>query len=119
MSWLDEQLLIATYNLQNYDVDGDQALLKKLKSQKPVPAKQTVIHGDCTIDNVLVLNGKVHNLIDLAGAAYGDPRYDIALAIRSIRNNPDMVDAFYKGYGLQVITAEEFAYFDEGLYEFF
>lgn len=117
--WLDQQLEVATYNLQNYDVDGDQALLEKLKKQKPIPSKQTLIHGDCTIDNVLVLNGKVHMLIDLAAAAYGDPRYDIALATRSIRNSQEMIDAFYKGYGLQTITSEEFTYFDEGLYEFF
>lgn len=119
VSWLDEQLENATYNLQNYNVDGDQPLLEKLKREKPVPCEQTLIHGDCTIDNVLVLNGKVHMFIDLAGAAYGDPRYDIALAIRSIRNNQDMVNAFFKGYRLRIITAEEFAYFDEGLYEFF
>ncbi|MFJ7973612.1 aminoglycoside phosphotransferase family protein [Psychrobacillus sp. NPDC096389] len=118
-SWLDEQLEVATYNLQNYEVDGDQSLLEKLKRQKPIPSKQTLIHGDCTIDNVLVVDGKVHMLIDLAGAAYGDPRYDIALAIRSIQNNQEMINAFYKGYELQTITTEEFAYFDEGLYEFF
>ncbi|QFF99187.1 aminoglycoside phosphotransferase family protein [Psychrobacillus glaciei] len=118
-SWLDEQLEKATYNLQNYDVDGDQPLLDNLKRHKPVPFEQTLIHGDCTIDNILVSNGRVRTFIDLAGSAFGDPRYDIALAIRSIRNNEKMLNAFYKGYGLRTITKEEFDYFDGGLYEFF
>ncbi|WP_391201358.1 aminoglycoside phosphotransferase family protein [Psychrobacillus sp. L4] len=118
-SWLDEQLEKAIYNLQNYEVDGDQPLLDKLKKHKPIPFKQTLIHGDCTIDNVLVSNGRVGTFIDLAGSAYGDPRYDIALATRSIRNNEEMLQAFYKGYEGETITEEEFDYFDRGLYEFF
>ncbi|MFF2753096.1 aminoglycoside phosphotransferase family protein [Psychrobacillus sp. NPDC058041] len=118
-SWLDKQLEKATYNLQNYEVDGNQPLLDKLKSHKPTPFKQTLIHGDCTIDNVLVSNGRVRTFIDLAGSAYGDPRYDIALATRSIRNNEALLQAFYKGYEGETITEEEFDYFDKGLYEFF
>lgn len=117
--WLENQLEKATYNLMNYQVDGDQALLDKLKKHKPSLTKQRLIHGDCTIDNVLVLNGKVYMFIDLVGAAYGDPRYDIALATRSIRNDEGMLKAFYKGYEREVITEEEFDYFDKGLYEFF
>ena len=118
-SWLDEQLEKATYNLQNYEVDGDQPLLDKLKRHKPVPVKQTLIHGDCTIDNVLVSNGRVRTFIDLAGSTYGDPRYDISLATRSIINNEALLLAFYKGYEGVTITEEEFDYFDRGLYEFF
>ncbi|MFJ8064049.1 aminoglycoside phosphotransferase family protein [Psychrobacillus sp. NPDC096426] len=118
-TWLENQLEKATYNLKNYQVDRDQILLDNLKKHKPTATKQTLIHGDCTIDNVLVSNGKVHTFIDLAGAAYGDPRYDIALALRSVRNNAVMLKAFYKGYERQVITEDEFDYFDGGLYEFF
>ncbi|WP_391115842.1 aminoglycoside phosphotransferase family protein [Psychrobacillus sp. L3] len=118
-SWLDEQLEKATYNLQNYVVDGDQLLLDKLKRNKPIPFKQSLIHGDCTIDNVLVSNGRVRTFIDLAGSVYGDPRYDIALATRSIRKNDALLQAFYKGYKGETITEEEFDYFDRGLYEFF
>ncbi|WP_144510178.1 aminoglycoside phosphotransferase family protein [Bacillus sp. FJAT-22090] len=117
--WLDKQLQKATYYLENDSVEGDKKLLEKLKEYKPNSTKQTLIHGDCTIDNVLVSNGKVHTFIDLAGTTYGDPRYDIALATRSIRDNEEMLQAFYKGYVRQTISVEEFNYFDEGLYEFF
>lgn len=118
-NWLDTQLQKAAYNLQNYEVDGNQELLDHLKEYPTIPSRQALIHGDCTIDNVLVANGRVQTFIDLSGAAYGDPRYDIALAIRSIKENEAMLKAFYKGYRLQIITDEEFDYFDRGLYEFF
>ncbi|TQR19169.1 aminoglycoside phosphotransferase family protein [Psychrobacillus vulpis] len=118
-SWLDLQLEKAAYYLESYNVDGDQKLLDQLKQHKPTPSKPCLIHGDCTIDNVLVSNGNVHTFIDLGGATYGDPRYDIALAIRSIKNNEAMLRSFYKGYERQIISEEEFNYFDGGLYEFF
>ena len=35
-----------------------------------------------TIDNVLVHNGEVTGIIDWSGGAFGDPRYDVSLAIR-------------------------------------
>lgn len=117
--WLDTQLQAAAYNLEHFEVDGDRQLLEQLIANKPTPNKQRLIHGDCTVDNVLVVEGKVQTLIDLAGAAFGDPRYDLALATRSFRNNPRMLEAFYQGYALQTILEEEFAYFDGGLYEFF
>ena len=116
--WLERQLEIAAYNLANYPVDGDEVLLQKLKENLPNPIEQTMIHGDCTIDNVLVTEGQVHMFIDVGGMAVGDPRYDVALAIRSIKQNLDDLQAFYRGYGRKPISEEEYIYF-EGLYEFF
>lgn len=116
--WLKCQLEIAACNLANYPVDGDEVLLQKLKENLPNPIEQTMIHGDCTIDNVLVTEGRVHMFIDVGGMAIGDPRYDVALAIRSIKQNPDDLLAFYRGYGRKPISEEEYIYF-EGLYEFF
>ncbi|MEK3981341.1 aminoglycoside phosphotransferase family protein [Psychrobacillus sp. FSL K6-2836] len=118
-SWLDIQLKKATYNLKNYEVDGDQPLLDSLKINKPVAIPQMLIHGDCTIDNVLVKDNQVHTFIDLSEADFGDPRYDVALAIRSFLYDEVLLKAFYDGYRLQQISKEEFAYFDGGLYEFF
>lgn len=118
-SWLDLQLNKAAYNLKNYEVDGDQQLLDSLKVNKPVAIPQTLIHGDCTIDNVLVANNQVYMFIDLSETAFGDPRYDIALGIRSFLYDEALLNAFYEGYRLQQISKEEFDYFDGGLYEFF
>ncbi len=118
-NWLENQLATATYNLANYEVDGDQLLLDKLKGNKPSPIPQTIIHGDCTVDNVLVYKGVVSSFIDLSGCSYGDPRYDVALGIRAFLSDPVLLDAFYSGYEAKRMSNEEFTYFEEGLYEFF
>ena len=81
-TWLEEMLLQAEYNLQNEKVDGTKLLLEKIKYNKPNVYKQTLIHGDFTIDNVLVSNGVITGVIDWSGGGYGDPRYDVSLAIR-------------------------------------
>lgn len=65
--WLEEMLYIAEVNLLNYEVDGTKELLKKLKLHQPKFHPQTLIHGDFTIDNVLVHNGKVTGIIDWSG----------------------------------------------------
>lgn len=113
------QLNKAAYNLKNYEVDGNQQLLESLLVNKPDDIPQTLIHGDCTIDNVLVTNNQVHTFIDLSETAFGDPRYDVALAIRSFLYDEALLNAFYEGYKLNQISKEEFDYFDGGLYEFF
>lgn len=98
---------------------GTQELLSQLKSIKPSSVKQTMIHGDCTTDNVFVIDGEVKLFIDVGGMVIGDPRYDIALAIRNFKDNPLLCNAFYKGYTRTKFSNEDFSYFDAGLYEFF
>ncbi|WP_064092175.1 phosphotransferase [Rossellomorea aquimaris] len=117
--WLDDQLDKAKNYVENGQADGTIQLLEKLMSHKPLPVKQTMIHGDCTIDNVLVVDGKVKLFIDVAGMTVGDPRYDESLAIRKFLNNPEYINSFYEGYKRYKVTNAEFQYFNEGLYEFF
>jgi aminoglycoside phosphotransferase len=117
--WLEEQLIKAQNYVEKGDTSGSLELLNQLRSNKPLPVKQAMIHGDCTTDNVLVINGKVQLFIDVAGMTVGDPRYDESLAIRSFRNSPQFLDAFYEGYTRYKVSEKEFQYFNEGLYEFF
>jgi len=120
--WLEDMILHAEYNLNHYKVDGDKALLDKIKTTKPIKVKQTLIHGDFTIDNVLVSNGSISGIIDWSGGAYGDPRYDISLAIRPKPNLfEDEIDKeiFFEGYGEKVLNNKEYKYFVNGLNEFF
>jgi aminoglycoside 3'-phosphotransferase-2 len=117
--WLEQQLIKAEYYLKSGESDGGIQLLEKLKSNKPLPVPRTLIHGDCTTDNVLVVKGEVRVFIDLAGMTVGDPRYDESLAIRSFVDNDELIKAFYEGYKRYKVSKEEFQYFDEGLYEFF
>ena len=120
--WLEEKLSQAEYNLKNYEVDGSRELLEKIKNNKPKEYKQTLIHGDFTIDNVLVNNGKITGVIDWSGGAYGDPRYDVSLAIRPKPNAfEDEIDKeiFFEGYGDKIVDDDDYDYFVKGLYEFF
>jgi len=96
----------AEYNLKNYKVDGNEKLLEFIKTNKPNLYKQTFIHGDFTIDNVLVSNGVITGVIDWASGAYGDPRYDVSLAIRpksnAFEHEIDKV-IFFEGYGKRLL----------------
>lgn len=119
--WLDALLKQARYNLQHYKTDGNAALLDFLERHRPASVAPALIHGDFTVDNVLLLDGKVSGIIDWALGAYGDPRYDLALAIRPkarIYDAPEDVQAFLDGYGTSGLSQEEYDYFI-GLYEFF
>jgi aminoglycoside phosphotransferase len=117
--WLEGQLVKAQHPAENGQCDGSLTLLEHLKTNKPAPVTQTMIHGDCTTDNVMVIEGEVQLFIDVAVMTVGDPRYDESLAIRKFMNNTEYVTAFYEGYTQYRVTMEEFHYFDEGLYEFF
>lgn len=118
-NWLDEQLSKAKYYVESGQTKSSSQLLETLKSNKPLSVKQTFIHGDCTTDNVLVVDGEVRVFIDVSGMTVGDPRYDESLAIRNFVNNDVFKEAFYEGYKRYKVTKDEFKYFDEGLYEFF
>lgn len=120
--WIDQMLNQADYNLKNYTVVGNEKLLEKIKTNKPNIYKQTLIHGDFTIDNVLVSNGVITGVIDWGSAAYGDPRWDVSLAIRSKPNafeNEIDKEIFFEGYGERIIDDSLYDYYVNGLYEFF
>lgn len=118
-NWLDKQLFKAKSYMDRGETDGSIELFEELQSNKPIPVHQTMIHGDCTTDNVLVVDGEVQLFIDVSGMTVGDPRYDESLAIRSFITNEEYIKAFYEGYKRNTISKGEFEYFDEGLYEFF
>ncbi|HEU4326884.1 MAG TPA: phosphotransferase [Roseiflexaceae bacterium] len=119
--WLASALRQAGEALERHPVDGTPELLDRLRASIPAPVPQTLIHGDCTLDNVLVEGGRISGLIDWAGGAVGDPRYDLALATQpkpEAFGNPDDQDAFYSGYNGPRLEANEADFF-LGLYEFF
>ncbi|MCU9614531.1 aminoglycoside phosphotransferase family protein [Caldibacillus lycopersici] len=117
--WLERQLVKAQYYVENGQTEGSKELLNQLIARKPFSVKQTMIHGDCTTDNVLVKNGEVKLFIDIAGMTVGDPRYDISLAISDFVDDPELLNTFYDGYIRYRVSSEEFHYFNDGLYEFF
>ncbi|MBS4197187.1 phosphotransferase family protein [Lederbergia citri] len=119
--WLDKILDKAEIELQLYDLDGTPELLEQLKREKPKNIMQTLIHGDFTVDNVLVHDGKIAAVIDWSGGAYGDPRFDVALAIQPEDDffvNEEDKKTFFEGYGERIINEDEYEYFANGVYEF-
>jgi aminoglycoside phosphotransferase (APT) family kinase protein len=118
-NWLDSQLSRAQTYVENGQTDGTFKLLEHLRAIKPRCVRQTMIHGDCTTDNVLVVEGEVRMFIDVAGMTIGDPRYDEALAIGRFIQSTEYLKAFYEGYTRYKVTKNEYEYFDEGLYTFF
>jgi aminoglycoside phosphotransferase (APT) family kinase protein len=119
--WLDRALDMAAYNLAHYHVDGSAELLERLQRDRPADVPAALIHGDFTLDNVLVAGNAVSGVIDWSGGGRGDPRYDIALATRpepeAFGNQADF-QAFFEGYGSPLLCDDEYRYF-VGLYEFF
>jgi aminoglycoside phosphotransferase (APT) family kinase protein len=112
--WLDRTLEQAAYALQHEVVDGTPELLRYVQHNRPLSIQETLIHGDCTLDNVLVDNRRISGLIDWAGGGRGDPRHDLALATQAEHEafqSAGDYDAFYSGYTGERLTEEEQAYF--------
>jgi aminoglycoside phosphotransferase (APT) family kinase protein len=130
-AWLDVMLERAAHNLAHFKVDGTPQLLERLQHERPHLVEATLIHGDYTIDNLLVIDTgggwRLSGIIDWSGGALGDPRYDIALATRPQREafddqrEADLV-AFYEGYshgGNSKPLSQDVSQYFIDLYEFF
>ena len=119
--WIERMLEEAEDNLHRYETDGSPELMERLKRGRPVITGECLIHGDCTVDNVMVKDGLLTGIIDWSGGTSGDPDYDIALAVRpkpGIFSWPEDRDFFFACYG-KSISSETYQYYAEGLYEFY
>jgi aminoglycoside phosphotransferase (APT) family kinase protein len=117
--WVDQMLAEARRNLEW--CDGTIELLASLHHRRPEPAPDVLIHGDLALDNVLVSAEDAMSLIDWSGGAQGDPRYDVALALRTepeIELGEAELAAFFEGYGGIPMARSTRRWF-ESLYEFF
>lgn len=94
----------ATPWLERHRVDAEEVALEDdllASFGPPSPEVRTFIHGDFTLDNVLLCEGRVSGVIDWSGCGAGDPRFDIALALAT---SPELVlqpadhEAFFSGY---------------------
>ena len=117
--WLTERIVTAERYVASAWTSGTLDLLKRLKSSCPDPITASWIHGDCTTDNLFIATDGTLSFIDVGAMRPGDRRYDIALAISPIIDDPRALGAFYEGYRLERLTKREFDYYEHGLYSFF
>lgn len=78
-----------------------QDLVMRLVRDRPPHAPETLIHGDFTLDNVIVDGDAITGVIDWGGAGPGDPRYDVTLALSpdgETALEPGAAAAFLGGY---------------------
>ncbi len=68
--------------------DGRSALdiLKELQRLPPPPKLRCFTHGDATLENFLVHDGRLSGIVDLGRAGIAHPAQDWALALRSVRD---------------------------------
>ncbi|HET7925281.1 MAG TPA: aminoglycoside phosphotransferase family protein [Rhodanobacteraceae bacterium] len=118
-SWLSRQIERARGNLPW--CDGTAAGLVELERSRPHAVRETLIHGDLSLDNVLVdERGELH-LIDWADGGLGDPRHDLALALQT---KPELtlsgaaLDAFFAAYGAPALDEATRDWFVR-LYDYF
>lgn len=118
-SWLSRQIDRARTNLPW--CDGTAAGLAELERSRPVAVRETLIHGDLALDNVLVDERGELRLIDWADGGLGDPRHDLALALQTkpeLELSAEALDAFFSGYGAAVLDEGARDWFVR-LYDFF
>ena len=98
--WLSRQIEQARANLPW--CDGTAAGLAELERSRPDAVRATLIHGDLSLDNVLVDERGELALIDWADGGRGDPRHDLALALQTkpeLELSAEALAAFFAGYG--------------------
>lgn len=121
--WLERILDEARTNQLHGYAEPEAPPIEALVATCPPPTPEVLIHGDYTIDNVLVDGGKLTGVIDWGRGDLGDLRYDLTLATRpqvpesAFLNEADFV-AFYAGYGTKRLTPSEHQWFDR-LYDYF
>jgi aminoglycoside phosphotransferase (APT) family kinase protein len=118
-TWLSRQVEQARSNLPW--CDGTAGELAELERSRPKAVRETLIHGDLALDNVLVDERGDLRLIDWADGGPGDPRHDIALALQTkpeLELSAEALDAFFAGYGAAALDEATRDWFVR-LYDFF
>lgn len=96
--------------------DETLEILAGIHSYAPAPIRPTLIHGMFTMKHVLLDETHVTGIVGWTRGGVGDPRYDIALALRPIDGvglSEGEVNAFYEGYGCAPLSQREFQYYSD------
>ncbi|HYW51842.1 MAG TPA: APH(3') family aminoglycoside O-phosphotransferase, partial [Gemmatimonadaceae bacterium] len=73
----------------------------RLEAQLPPSFAQVVTHGDFTLDNVMMLDGRVTGCLDVGRVGVADPYQDLALLWNSLAEFGDgLQTAMFRAYGI-------------------
>ena len=129
---LDEELHLARTRVEQGLVSEDsleehqkgrsvRAIIDTLDQRRPPIENAAFTHGDYSLPNIMIANGRVSGFIDWRDGGVGDPYRDLPIAAKSIQRNwgEEWVDLFYQSYGLQEGVDQEKMEYYRLLYRFF
>jgi aminoglycoside 3'-phosphotransferase-2 len=96
--WLDAQV---RRRAELAPEEPSKWLEERLAAAPEIPVVRCLVHGDFTLDNVIVDDTDVVGVIDLGAMGRGDPDYDFALALLpepGVELSGADVAAFFRGY---------------------
>ncbi len=121
---LEQRILKAKFNAENNLVDIQNLqienqtiklleLYRKLESIKPSNEELVFTHGDYCFDNVVFEENNLSGFIDLDNGGVADKYQDIALAVRSIKDNfnDKLVTLFFDEYGLIKVNEDKLEFY--------
>ncbi len=109
-NWKEASLRRARENMHHglLDLEGEfvaaspEVELAWLRANSPAPGQVSLIHGDYRTKNLLCSNGELAAVLDWAFADFGDPYYDLAIALDYVETDSELA-AFIQAYGLQSV----------------
>ncbi len=95
-------------------------LYEELLALTPNEEDLVVVHGDYCMPNVIIKDGCFSGFIDMGRGGVADRYQDIALGLRSLRYNLELISneekekcekAFLKGYGLDIVNEDKVSFY--------
>jgi aminoglycoside 3'-phosphotransferase-1 len=77
----------------------------------PLPFERVVTHGDCSLDNLFVHQGRVTGCLDVGRLGVADPYQDLAILANCLGEfDETLVDELFRAYGLREPDADRLAF---------
>lgn len=105
--------------VEEHDFDEDHRhmnahqLFAELMSIKPTVEDIVVVHGDASLPNFILTDGRLSGVVDCGKIGLSDRYQDLAICCRSIRLNlgDEWVDPFLRAYGLVSLDNERLQFY--------
>ncbi len=118
--WLDAGLTVAEHNLSSGVIDLDEfsadepapSVLDWLQTARPASGTICLIHGDYRTKNLVWRIDRIVAVLDWAFADFGDPYYDLAMVLETVRDQAE-INYFLAGYGVEQLDFERLNYFHQ------